>query len=165
MLPRNLEAYLHTQIPLARGMEVRVRATDASSVILEAPLAPNINHHETAFGGSVSALAILSGWSLVHVLLQASAIAANVVIQRNSVDYERPISGPFTARSRLASPQLWTPFLTMLDRRGRARIAVMATIECNAQIAGSFTGEFVALRVEEPAHAQVVSTCSSAGSG
>ena len=39
------------------------------TVVIEAPLAPNINHRKTVFGGSASALGILAAWSLVHLRL------------------------------------------------------------------------------------------------
>ena len=55
-----LEEYLRERIPLSRAMAVEVRAADATGVELYAPLAPNINHRDTVFGGSASAVAILA---------------------------------------------------------------------------------------------------------
>ena len=115
-------------------------------MLLRAPLAPNINHRETVFGGSASALALLAGWSLLHVRLSALGLEHRLVIQRNTMDYERPIAGDFTARAILAQPQRWPQFLDTLTRRGRARIVVEALLEHAGAVAGSFSGEFVALR-------------------
>lgn len=69
---QELQQYLHEHIPLSRAMQVSVVRAAQEGVVLSAPLAPNINHQETVFGGSASALAILAAWSLVHVRLQAS---------------------------------------------------------------------------------------------
>ena len=48
--------YLHQHIPLTGHMQVGVRAVDKTGIRLRAPLAPNINHRQTAFGGSVAGL-------------------------------------------------------------------------------------------------------------
>jgi thioesterase domain-containing protein len=146
VLARQLEQYLHDEIPLSRAMQVHVAAVDAAGVTLSAPLAPNINHHETVFGGSAAALAILSCWSLVHVRLRAVDLKARLVIQRNTMEYERPITGEFRARAAFPSEDVWPAFVAMLSRRGRARISVVATLEHGGVRAGRFTGQFVALR-------------------
>jgi thioesterase domain-containing protein len=62
MTPIELERYLHEHIPLSHAMRVGVVTVDAGTVVLRAPLEPNINHRETVFGGSASALAILAAW-------------------------------------------------------------------------------------------------------
>ena len=143
--PRELERYLHEHIPLSRAMEASVVAVLRDEVSLAAPLAPNINHRDTVFGGSAAALAMLAGWSLLHVRLRAEGSEARLVIQRNTMEYQRPIAGDFTARAALAHPQRWQQFMATLARRGKARIAVTALLEQGGQIAGRLSGEFVAL--------------------
>jgi thioesterase domain-containing protein len=145
VLATQLEQYLHAQIPLSRAMRVTVAALDAQGVTLSAPLAPNINHHETVFGGSAAALAILASWSLIHVRLAAAHLDARLVIQRNAMEYERPMSGDFQARSAFASPDAWPAFAALLQRRGRARLTVVATLAHGGLRAGHFTGQFVAM--------------------
>lgn len=140
-----LRRYLRDHIPLAAAMDIDVRAARADFVTLSAPLAPNINHRDTAFGGSVAALAILAAWSLLHLRLQAAGIAHRLVIQRSTVDYQRPIEGEFTARATLAAPEAWQPFVKQLARRGKARIAAAAAVEYDGAIAAGFGGDFVAL--------------------
>ena len=153
MLESELERYLREEIPLSGAMGVRVAALDADSLTLQAPLAPNINLHETVFGGSAAALAILAGWALLYVRLQEARIAARLVIQRSSVEYERPIASDFTVRAWLESATAWAAFTATLARRGRARISVIATLEAAGASAGGFTGQFVALaeRSAQPA--------------
>src|SRR3569623_18566 len=113
---RELEDYLHAHIPLSAAMQVSVRAVQADGVTLAAPLAPNINHRETVFGGSASAVAILSAWSLLHTRMLADGVRARLVIQSNTMDYDKPIFGEFTARSSLAEPDQWPRFMRMLAR-------------------------------------------------
>jgi thioesterase domain-containing protein len=146
MLAAELERYLHEQIPLSSAMGVAVLAAAEDGVTLQAPLAPNINHRQTVFGGSASALALLAGWALLHVRLHSAGIDARLVIQRNTMEYQHPILGQFTARSMLEHPDRWQPFTAMLARRSKARITVIAVLEDKDRVAGRFSGEFGALR-------------------
>ena len=140
-----LQAYLHAHIPLSAAMQVSVRAVDADGVTLAAPLAPNINHRETVFGGSASAVGILAAWSLLHTRMRAEGLHARLVIQSNSMDYDKPIFGDFTARSALAEPDQWPRFMHMLARMRRARLRVNSVLESDGAVVGRLTGEFVAL--------------------
>jgi thioesterase domain-containing protein len=141
-----LQDYLHTHIPLSAAMHVTVLAVHADAVTLRAPLEPNINHRETAFGGSASALAILSAWSLLHTRLQAEGVERQLVIQRNTMEYDLPIQGAFEATATLSDPGDWAKFLRMLARKGRSRITVGSVLQFGGRAVGRFSGEFVALR-------------------
>lgn len=141
-----LERYLHQHIPLSGAMAVEVVSADPDGVLLRAPLAPNINHRDTVFGGSASALSILAAWCLLHQRLRAEGLDSRLVIQRNSMEYEQPIAGAFQARSALREPQQWPRFTQMLVRKGRARIAVESVLmDDDGKPAGRLVGEFVAL--------------------
>lgn len=63
MSPGKLQQYLHDHIPLSKAMQITVERISPESVTLSAPLAPNINHRDTLFGGSASTAAILAAWS------------------------------------------------------------------------------------------------------
>ncbi len=145
MVPKELERYLHEHIPLSRAMQVSVKKTEEDTVVLSAPLAPNINHRETVFGGSASAVAILAAWSLLHTRLNKAGTASRLVIQRNTMDYEAPIQGAFAACATLDRPAEWPQFLRMLARKGKARITVLSVLVYDGRVAGRFSGEFVAL--------------------
>lgn len=139
-----LEAYLHAHIPITRAMGVWAISAGADRVELAAPLEPNINVHGTAFGGSGATLALLAAWSVLHLRLEAEAIANRLVIQRSTTDYFLPVGGDFTAAASLDGHDTG-PFLEMLRRRGRARLAVPADLMFEGKLAGRLTGDFVAL--------------------
>jgi len=141
-----IEQYLHSHIPLSKAMGIRVRVATPGRVELAAPLAPNINHHETLFGGSGAAVATLCAWTLVHVGLLHSGVRAATVIQRNAMSYEEPIQGDFTAVCTLIDDTAWQRFLKTLERRGRARITMTAHLVFEGRQAASFEGDFVAIR-------------------
>lgn len=140
-----LEQYLHEHIPLSKAMQVAVVSLSAGEVVLSAPLPPNINHRDTLFGGSASAVAILAAWSLLHTRILEAGLSSRLVIQRNTMEYHLPVLGTFTARAYLPEPAAWQKFIVMLKRKGKARITVSAVLEYNGQLAGSLSGEFVAL--------------------
>lgn len=145
MLAVELERYMHAHIPLSKAMAIAVASIESDAVVLTAPLEPNTNHRDTVFAGSASAVAILAGWSLVHVRLRAEGIGNRLVLQRNSMEYLKPIAGQFTARSSLEQPERWRQFSAMLIRKGRARVGVLAVLEQAGQLVGKFAGDFVAL--------------------
>jgi len=145
MRPPELTQYIHERIPLAKAMGASVMVVEDDVVILQAPLEPNLNHRETVFGGSASALAILASWALLHVRLRSEGIADRLVIQRNVMEYQHPILGQFTARSMLERADAWKLFTDTLARRGKARITVLAVLEYMGRTAGRFSGQFVAL--------------------
>ena len=82
-----VERYLHDHIPLSAAMGARVLSAIPEGVVLQAPLEPNLNHRDTDFGGSVAAMAVLAGWTLVHIRLRAEGMEARTVIQRSDVTY------------------------------------------------------------------------------
>lgn len=143
-----VQQYLHDHIPLSKAMQVEVVSVKTDEVVLSAPLAPNINHKETVFGGSASAVAILAAWSLLHTKLKSAAVNSQLVIQSNTMNYLLPINGTFTARSFIEGAADWPRFVRTLERKGRARIAVTAVLEYDGQQVGRLTGEFVALATE-----------------
>ncbi|MGZ3238493.1 MAG: YiiD C-terminal domain-containing protein [Burkholderiaceae bacterium] len=149
MNPNELEQYLYDHIPLSKAMQVSVVSVQTDSIVLSAPLAPNINHQDTVFGGSASAVAILAAWSLVYTRLKASGISCDLVIQRNTMHYELPITDTFTARSFIQTAGAWESFTRMLMRKGRARITVSCILEFTGQSVGHFEGEFVALGADD----------------
>ncbi|WP_076592691.1 YiiD C-terminal domain-containing protein [Herminiimonas arsenitoxidans] len=144
-----LQQYLHEQIPLSQAMHVEVRSAQLEEVILAAPLAPNINHQATVFGGSASAVAILAAWSLLYTRLRHEGVNSNLVIQSNTMQYLLPINGTFMARSYLEETADWPRFMNMLIRKGRARMSVTSVLEYEGREVGKLQGEFVAFLVEE----------------
>ena len=132
MTSSELQDYLHEHIPLSKAMQVAVVRAEEECVVLSAPLAPNINHRETVFGGSAAAVAILAAWSLLHTRLRSAGLSRRLVIQRHTMNFELPIAGTFTARAFIAQPAAWPQFLRMLARKSRARITVSAVLEAGS---------------------------------
>lgn len=142
---KRIERYLYRSIPLSAAMGVQVRAATVGHVKLAAPLAPNVNHTETVFGGSAAAVATLSAWTLLHVRLEEAGVDARLLIQRSAMEYEKPIPGDFEAVCDFADDSAWDRFRSTLARRGRARLTLTARLVHRAHRVASFEGDFVAL--------------------
>ena len=142
----SLERYLHEHIPISRHLRAAVLEATFDRVRLTAPLAANVNHRGTAFGGSISALAILAGWSLVHVRLRATMNPWRIVIQRNTVEYLAPAEGDFEAACE-GPDDSWERFLSAAAERGRGRIDLAAQVVSNGRLAARFEGRYVAIRL------------------
>ncbi|MGD8939112.1 MAG: thioesterase domain-containing protein [Gammaproteobacteria bacterium] len=142
---QELQTYLHNHIPITKAMGVEVRNSDVDKIVLFAPLAPNINHRDTVFGGSASTLAILSAWALLHVRMTDKSVRPRLVIQQNTMSYDKPIFGDFYAVCHYQAKAQWDRFDTTLERRGRARITVPAVLECQGEEVAKFEGRFVAV--------------------
>lgn len=130
---RRLEALLHEQIPLAREMMAEVLSWDDSGLEMAAPLGPNMNHHGTFFGGSASALAILAGWSLVHLLAMEEGMEVAIVVQRVGIRYSAPAPGSLVARAMPPSEAAWRRFTATYRRFRLARLRVSIALSCEGE--------------------------------
>jgi len=144
--PAEVEHYLHQHIPLSADMGVHVVACEAAGVTLRAPLAPNINHHQTVFGGSTSAVAILAAWTWLNFALRAADQTSRLVIQRNTVDYLAPITREFEAHCAGMPAAQLEEFLRTLERYGKARATLTAVLTCKGEKVATFSGDYVAAR-------------------
>ncbi|MEP6669643.1 MAG: YiiD C-terminal domain-containing protein [Chthoniobacter sp.] len=139
----DLERFLHEQIPLTVAMGVQVAECDDTRLVLTAPLAPNRNHLQTAFGGSLHALATLSGYSLLWWLLREPH--AHIVIRESTIRYKNPVRGDLRAVCHSPAAQELERFRRDFARKGKARISLDAVVEYDDEIAVRFSGVFVAI--------------------
>ena len=142
----SLQRYLHEHIPISIHLGAAAMEAATDRVRLLAPLAANLNHRGTAFGGSISALAILAGWSLLHLRLKAVGGSWRIVIQRNAVEYLAPAEADFEAECAAPDPAAWERFVAMLDLRGRGRLDLTARVVSAGRLAATFEGRYVAIR-------------------
>jgi thioesterase domain-containing protein len=144
-----LETFLRERIPLSKAMDVRVQSISAGRVVLSAPIAPNLNHRDTAFGGSASALAILAAWSAVRVRMQDEGLEGRIVIRRNTMSYDQPMTADFSATASAPDASEWEKLRAALGRGRPGRVRVKAILECLGERAGELTGEFVVLPYDD----------------
>ncbi|HUO08459.1 MAG TPA: YiiD C-terminal domain-containing protein [Phycisphaerae bacterium] len=137
---------LHTDLPLTRAMGVQLTQWDGRSVTLTAPLAPNHNHTDTAFGGSISSIAILAGYTALFLLLRDRDIAAHLLIQKSAIEFLRPIDTDLTAEASLPPPAEIEAFLQTLQQKRRGRLSLESRVLAKNTLSATHTGLYVAIR-------------------
>nr|WP_314491371.1 YiiD C-terminal domain-containing protein [uncultured Pseudomonas sp.] len=141
-----LQQVLHHDIPLTREMGMEVLDWQAGALRLRLPLAANVNHKHTMFGGSLYCAAVLVGWGWLHLKLREAGIDdGHIVIQQGQIDYPLPVTTAAVARCEAPDEASWQRFLAMYQRRGRARLTLHTSV-ANAgseAAAVNFTGQYV----------------------
>jgi thioesterase domain-containing protein len=143
---RALQATLDAEIPITAAIGLKVAGFEAGALRLAAPLAPNINHKDTAFAGSLNAVLTLAGWSMLWLIARREMISAKVVIQDSAIRYLRPVACDFTAECRLPVGADVERFLLTLRRKGKARMELAAEICQAGEVAVAFSGRYVVQR-------------------
>lgn len=87
-----LQERIHAGIPLSRAMGFRIGSLGETSILVEAPLPPNTNVHETGFAGSLFALGILTAWGLATHIVAQRGLVVSLVIARADIRYRAPVT-------------------------------------------------------------------------
>lgn len=130
-------------IPISRQMGIRVVEYDGEKLTLTAPLANNINHQLSAFGGSLFSVAALAGWGLLQLKLSELGMDCDVVIAGGDVSYRRPVFADFSCACEV--PATWQAFATRLKRTGKAAIELAPCVEADGEPAMILTGKYVVI--------------------
>jgi thioesterase domain-containing protein len=142
-LVKQTQELLHAKIPITRAMGLRVEDYDGVRLVLSAPLEANVNHLGTAFGGSLNAMAVLSGYGLLWLELQDTE--CHIVIRESLISYDHPVRGEIHATCVRPSVEALAEFKQTFHEKGRARIALTATIGDGGKTCVRFRGTFVAM--------------------
>jgi thioesterase domain-containing protein len=143
---RALQDTLSSEIPISAAIGLKVGGFAAGALTLTAPLAPNINHKDTAFAGSLNAVLTLAGWSMLWLIARGAGIPAKVVIQDSTIGYLRPVAHDFAAVCRLPERAEIERCLLMLRKKGKSRMELAAEIRESGDLAVTFDGRYVVQR-------------------
>ncbi|WP_037572228.1 YiiD C-terminal domain-containing protein [Spirochaeta cellobiosiphila] len=144
MKSKELLKYLNKNIPITKRMDLTILESSSQCVAIKAGLEANRNHKKTAFGGSINTLMVLSCFSLLKIILDEQNIDADIVIQRSQIEFLRPVQTDFTSRTRIEDQNKINLFIDQLQRHGKGRIGLQATISQDKELA-AFKGDFVAM--------------------
>jgi thioesterase domain-containing protein len=141
-----LESVLHQDIPLTREMGIKVLSWQAHQLRLHLPLAPNINHKSTLFGGSLYCGAVLAGWGWLYLRLKEAGIEdGHIVIQDGQISYPLPVNSDGVVICDAPDDPTWDKFVKLYQRRGRARLSLNTRILAEGSDASAvqFSGQYV----------------------
>ena len=146
LAPADLEAYLHEKIPLTKAMGICVIETGPRQLVLEAPLAPNVNHLGSVFGGALHALPTLACYAALWTLLREGGVDGHVVVKKSYANYLQPVKGTFRATCLRPPPGIAAEFLDDLRRHKKARMDLESVVPgTGGKPAVEFHGSFVAV--------------------
>ena len=149
-LLRRLEAELLAMPPVA-ALGLRIAHADGDRLCLHAPLAANINDKGCAFGGSLTSLMTLAGWSLLTLRLLQVGVDADVYVADSEVNYRAPLFDDLRADARPAADAAGggglDAFVDAVARQGRGELRVDAEVRCaDGTLACRSGSRFVAKR-------------------
>lgn len=140
-----LEQLIVEKMPITRHLQFSLSAGEGDEIIASAPLKANLNHMGSAFGGSISMLTTLTGWAMVHTLLEEMRHKAEILIQESDIEYLHPIRDDLHVVCERPDASAIERFKQMLDRWGRARLELKCKIHEAGERAVTFIGQYVAL--------------------
>lgn len=96
---------IHQEIPATEMLGIKIVELSSDYIEVTAPLAKNINGHQTAFAGSIYTLGITTGWTLISSFLRREGIMASVVAGKADIQYRKPLASDLISHSQFnASP-------------------------------------------------------------
>lgn len=144
---KQIKEYLYKHIPISQAMGIEVQQASLDKVALFAPIANNINHKSTVFGGSLHAVATLACWSLLYLhVKKVGGKPPQIVITKSEILYHAPVEADFIAECVAPESADLERFLKMLQAKGKARIHLAATISDNNRVCVEYQASFAALR-------------------
>ena len=99
--PIELQQIMHELIPMSRFMGVEVSEYKKDTLTLTAPLSKNINHQQSAFGGSIFALAALAGWGILQLRLSELDLDCDIVVADAKAKFLKPIREELICKVKL----------------------------------------------------------------
>jgi thioesterase domain-containing protein len=143
--PRDaLAAVWADRMPITTALGIGIAELDDRHLSLMMPLAPNRNHKGTVFAGSLSALATLTGWSVIWLKLREAGVEAHVVIQDAQIRYLAPTRTDVISTTAFPDTATWQRALSGLQRRGKSRLALNAELrDDTGAVVATFSGRYV----------------------
>ena len=138
--------YLHSEIPITRQMGIEVQTLTTNEVKLKAPIALNVNHVKSAFGGSVDSLFLTAGWVYMRLITKHIDPAPTIIGNKGTTTFKRPITSDFAAQIIIPSKTEVDSFLKVLEKKGKAWFSIRSNIVEDGKIYAIFTGDYVVIK-------------------
>lgn len=134
--PDELEQRIRNGIPIAAGMNFRVRELSPNGITVCGGGEENVNVHGTAFAGSLYSICTLALWGLVHARLPDGA---TLVLAEGHINYRKPVQGEIVANCDIATDEM-DGFLARLQERGKAVLNASVQVPNADGVAAEFEG-------------------------
>lgn len=146
MTSKEMTQLLQEHIPLCQFMQLHCTQLDSVTIETQAPLKPNINMHGTGFAGSLYALAVATGWALVHNRITLAGIIGQLVVKEATIHYKRPVTENISLQSTLDENLKDGDIETQLADEKRATFPIIVSIFSNGKKRGYLEADYVVVR-------------------
>lgn len=147
--PQEINDYLARHVPLFTAMQAQVTSCDPAGLSMKAPLEPNINDKGIAFGGSLAAIASLTGWALTRITLREHGETAEIVITDSTLKFLRPVRGEIVTECQRPDAATVERFIGSVRQRGKARWNVEVVIHADGELAMIFNAQYGIFKSEK----------------
>lgn len=95
----DLQNKIRNAIPVSEAMQFSIAELSSGSILVQAPLAPNVNIHGTGFAGSIYSIAVLAGWGLSTHIMDLLSMDGELVVSEAEIRYRVPVTGMIECRT------------------------------------------------------------------
>lgn len=135
---------LQEQITLYKHLGLTPVRIDEQEARFQVSLAANLNHKNTAFGGSIYATAVMTAYSLVLAILKNNNVATeNIVIAKGEIKYFRPIAEDFETVCVLPKNMKASELISELQSHRKLRQELTVQVLAGGEICAELKGLFV----------------------
>ena len=142
MTPEALTMFLQQNIPLVKSMDIQVTTCNKEQICLFAPLSPNRNHKQTAFGGSIAAIATVCGWSYMFLQFQHIFPNSSIVIQKSNIQYIAPIRDDFIVECIYHDTAKVQSVIQCCQQHGKGKMTLEIHCYCQNKLCATLEGTF-----------------------
>ena len=122
-MDEDLQSYIYDHIPIVKNNLFTIEVAQSPYIEVKGRFADHINHRNSVFGGSLSTALILCSWATLRQILITRGIDNGViVIQSQTVNFDKPVTGDFTACVAPIHEDRLRRFIAMLGKFGKARL-------------------------------------------
>ena len=141
---KELQNKLYNDIPLTKIMEIKIQNYTNQELITTASLGININDKGTAFGGSLSTITIISGWSLSWLISKELGFNSNnIVIIKNDTSFRKPVTKDIVCITKKPSKEEIEIVKQKLQIKKSASLKIQSQIIEDGEICVDFEGYYV----------------------
>lgn len=144
---QNLELQLYKNVPILRHHQFKIAELTSENIKITAPIIANKNHYDTAFGGSISTLGIVTGWAMLLYKVQEAELPLRLLIQKNSIQYKLPIKSNFISETEINNEQ-WRDFAQTACTKGKAKLSMDIKIFSDGLICAEQECKYAALKID-----------------
>lgn len=145
-ISEKLTQFFETHLPITDFMGLAVHEYDGQQLTLKAPLGPNINDKQTAFGGSLYNACVMACWGFAYLKTLEAGIDGNQVVVSGSIKYKRPVAGDFEATCVSPGAEIEQHFIEGFNRHGKGKIELSANILWDGKVAVEFQGTYAVIK-------------------